>query len=598
MATLGRPETALSLVSPSPSEVELRGALYRGLWSYNSEWQLVPVIAEAVPTLGDGSLSFPDGKRRISVRVRREEEKPVYFWSDGTPVKGSDYLTAFQLTTSLPLLANRQPEWRQTVASVQCSGDLLEVQFVSMWPDAGLEWPPFPTSLGDSGLIAGGMSRLTREYGRRPLCNGPYFIERWEGDGRLIQLKANPHFPWPEAGPPIPRIELRGYDRPERLIRALVRRDVQLAPRIPLRLLGELTSVPDLTTRSVVSTNLKTLILRTDAPVLRDVRVRRAIFAGLQRNDWVGQVHPEVTVEPARSWLPEQAGAYRPVLIDLEDPQTAHREAERLLAEAGFTGKAPRRKGRLELKLELMYDADSEVDGVIVAHLAHYCEQIGIVLDPKPVRSELLASRLQRRNFPHMALTNQPLTPWLNPARLFSNRYLPELRADGRNYSGWADPKNERLCELIEAAPDPESRDAALELQQDYFASELPFIPLYFVPELHAVHRTVVGYRPTGFGPTTWNVETWKLDAKAVPVVDPSLHPPVPTPGAGTSGTPLETPASATPGPPLTTPATPTAGTTPAATTTPSATPAAATPAGRSSAPTPNRTPRAEPPAR
>ncbi len=507
---MGRPQTALSLVAPTAQEAELTAMLYRPLWDYDTSWQVVPVMAEAPPRF----ISRADG-RTVETRLVANEKKPTFHWSNQEPVQPDDFRTAQQLSSSGPPGRDR-PFWSHSVASLNFSQDSMSFHLQGFWPVGGLSIIPFPSAavplLKEDPL--GG-------YGHAPLSNGPFKVKSWEGDGRLITLVPNPDYPWPAGSQPIAQIRFRCYDHPDRMVRGILAGDLQLVPKAPAEVLAGGKDNPWMQSRWVASDRLQTLFLRMDSPLLSEVAVRRALFAGLRRAQWVPKLHPGASVNPAHSWVPQRAWFYLDVLEEVPNPN-------QVLDAAGWKGHPVRAKGRLSLKLELLYNQDSPTALAVVGQIQERWSELGVEIQPMPVRD--LEQRLKRRDFSHLALVELPLQPWFSPAQLMGRTGLPSEDSPlAYNYSGWVDDENEAICSAVERAADQVELKPLLARQQKYFAQELPFFPLYFVPDVHLVSPNLAGYQPRGFGAACFNSQTWSYRPPSAggspsPLPSPSLE--------------------------------------------------------------------------
>lgn len=487
---MGRPQTALSLVAPTTQEAEVTTMLYRPLWDYDTTWQVVPVMAEAPPRF----TSRTDG-RAVETRLIVHEGKPAFHWSSQEPVQPNDFRTAEQLSKSSPP-GREKPFWSHSVASLNISQDAVRFQLQGFWPVGGLSIVPFPSAA----------TPLLKEdpmgvYGHAPWSNGPFQVTSWEGDGRLITLVPNPAYPWPPGSQPIAQIRFRFYDHPDRMVRGILAGDLQLIPRVPAEVLAAVKDNPWAQPRWVASDRLQSVFLRMDSPLLSEVAVRRALFAGLRRAQWVPKLHPGAYVNPARSWVPQRAWFFLDVLEEVPNPN-------QVLEAAGWKGQPVRAKGRLTLKLELLYNQNSPTALAVVERIQERWSELGVEIQPMPVQD--LEQRLKRRDFSHLALVELPLQPWFSPAQLMGRTGLPsEENPLAYNYSGWVDDENEAICTAVERAADQVELKPLLARQQKHFAQELPFFPLYFVPDVHLVSPNLTGYQPRGFGAACYNSQTW-----------------------------------------------------------------------------------------
>lgn len=485
---LGSARSVLSTVSQTPGEQEVSANLYRPLWDYDSSWRTVPGLAETEP-----KSKLNEDHRSLST------ELATALWSDGEPLQGIDFDTGLRLAGK-PEGGRAQVPWKRSVRDVEVTPDGLVANLNGFWPSGGLNLLPFPTQA--AGKL--GTDPLS-DYGHSPLSCGPYLVKEWVGEGRLITLTVNPNFRWDPGAKRLETIRYRFYDRPDRMIRGIMAGDIQLAPRIDQEVFKQTQNNKWLQPRWVRTDRLQCLVLRLDSPALSELAVRRALFGGLRRSQWVHTVFPaEANVKPATSWVPEQAWFSLDVLHRVEEEQS---DPNQTLKRAGWTGKV-RAKGTVTLQLELIYDDKSEQAARVAEQVKTYWELLGVEVIPTPVND--MAERMARRDFAHLALTELPLEPWMSPGQVLGRIGLPsEKDPGGLNYSGWLDEGHEAICYAIERAADKTELKPLLAREQQRFAEEMPIFPLYFIPERHLVSPQLDGYEPRGFGAASFNSEKW-----------------------------------------------------------------------------------------
>lgn len=487
---LGLPQTVLSTVGQSPQEAEISANLYRPLFDYDESWKIVPVLALDPPT-----SRLTDENRSITTKLRG-----TYLWSDGTPVQGNDFETALHLAGD-SARDRLEVDWSRSIERVTMQQGILTAHLRGFWPSGGLAIVPFPSQISPELKT----NDPTHSYGRKPLSSGPYVITEWVGEGRLITLVPNKNFPWEPAARPIPTIRFRCYDEIDRMVRGIMAGDIQLAPRVDPAVQAQVKNNKWMQTRWIGTDRLKCVVMRLDSPLLADRAVRRALFGGLRRAQWVRALYPEeAEIDPARSWVPDRVWYTLDVLGRVEEEQS---DPAWTLERAGWRGK-PRKNGKQTLSFELVYAQGDPRAEKIVERISTYWERIGVEVKGAPVDN--LSERLAQRDFKHMALAELPLEPWMSPGQVMGRTGLPSQKNPrGLNYSGWIDDQNEAICYAVERSADDMELKPLLARQQQRFAEEMPLLPLFFVPEVDLVSPQLQGYDRRGFGAGCFDSDKW-----------------------------------------------------------------------------------------
>jgi ABC-type transport system substrate-binding protein len=244
---------------------------------------LVPRLAREVPTLANGGARF-DGEgaaRRLRVTYRLRDG---LVWQDGTPLTSADVAFAFELqrTPEFPLID------RSLVNKVDevTTPDPLTAEFVfkpgTFDPDFARVGEPYPKHLW-SGIAPAQL--LKSEHATKPLHAGPYRLKE-SRPNEYVMFEANPRY-W--AGPPrTPTIVMKvAADSNAMLAQAKAgQQEITMFGYTGADLLPELERyAADGRHTVIVRPSTSTLIvgLNLDRPILRDVRVRRALLAALDR---------------------------------------------------------------------------------------------------------------------------------------------------------------------------------------------------------------------------------------------------------------------------------------------------------------------------
>ncbi|WP_426960086.1 ABC transporter substrate-binding protein [Muricoccus radiodurans] len=336
---------------------------------------------------------------------------------------------------------------------------------------------------------------------RAPIATGPYRLAEWR-PGQFIRLERfAAYVPLEEessgyAGARrayLNEVRFRVIPDAAAAEAALYSGEVDLLTDLPaLRAQGarnrrmQVANIPGL--------GWNTLLLNTRDPLLRDVRVRRAIAHAIDRaaiaearTGSAANAGPSVVPRPSAFFGPEFEAwpAYDPA------------RARALLREAGYGGQV------LRIQTNRRYDGMYESAVLVQAMLT----AVGIRAELEVIDWATQLERYQRGQFTLQAFS-------------FSARFDPSLMLgafvgskDEAATAQWEDPRAIELAAESGRVSDPGPRRATfLELHR-LMAEQVPIVGLYYDPSLEAWNPRIRGYRPWAANkPIVWGV--WRADSR------------------------------------------------------------------------------------
>lgn len=448
----------------------LSGFNGRGVWDWDYNNEIFPVMVEEIPTLENGGVILNDAGNTVVTYKLRSGMK----WSDGEPITADDCLFGHRLwsDTSTGTIPQRS-DYPIVVESVEKVDDLTLVQtFNTPFPDyisstvyLRCEFPKHviePLMEANGGTIDG-LPYFTN--GEGVVGYGPYKLESWiKGDS--ITFVRNEY--WDGQAPAFDRVILRMITDTAQMVNAFETGEIDMAFNFADNLVAKYGAVEG---AAVVSTpgvyqDAIWFNIRADGtqnPAVKDVNVRKAIAMAVNRranNDalvYAGAPIPDAFDAP--KWRPEG------LEILSYDPDAANA----MLDAAGWVdsnGDGLRDKDGVELILRFFTTTRQvRMDYQLAIQSDLRKVGIGLQLFAVPGPAVLFASFTNRGimatgdyDMAIYASSNDPITPNIDPDS-FTCAGIPSAdNPSGGNFSAFCDPRFDELAAAIKVNTDPVSR--------------------------------------------------------------------------------------------------------------------------------------------
>jgi peptide/nickel transport system substrate-binding protein len=510
---------ALELLFPSPIlpknyEYTNNDILERVPSIINGDVQIndVSVYLDAAGNITTTVTSVITDVQQLSITYRWNKNLT---WADGIPLTAADSLFAYELARQQAplgeearLLLDRTANYEQIddyTPKAVLQPDLIGSTFVLSY------WLPLPRHLLKD--IAPTEIR-TSSYAKKPIGYGPYMLE--SRSSNEIRFVRNPHyFGTIPSTSQVVLTSMSGID----MIRANLQNgnlDVAITDRIAVDQYAfiDQDSRAGLPVEYYRSPVWEHIDFNLDVQVLQDIRVRRAIAYGFNRQA-LADILFNGRSPKLDSWiLPGQRGAADPAELRIYeyDPATANQ----LLDEAGYvmteSGVRASRQG-LTLTLQLVTTTGSPIREEIAKRFEADMQAIGIDVEVEYLSPEELFSPsgpLFLRQF-ELALFAWIATPDPAGLQLWSCAAVPSETNGwiGNNFAGWCMRDADYAVKLAAKSLESNEQKAQYLVQQQLFTREIPSLPLF--QRLGAVIHSakVNGVAPDPIAPATWNIAEW-----------------------------------------------------------------------------------------
>ncbi|MFN8062568.1 MAG: peptide ABC transporter substrate-binding protein [Vicinamibacterales bacterium] len=479
---------------------DVETCIVEGLTTTDEKMNVVPLLAEDVPTLDNGGVELkPDGTMDVTWRLR-----PNLTWHDGRPVTSADV----QFTVD----AINDPKWNpestdgfDRIASVETpDAQTAVVHYREVYAPYALQ---FVRGLLPKHVLAGRDIESANDYNRNPLGTGPYHLAEWK-TGEHILLERVPDYWRGSSLPAIKRILFKFIPNTNTRINQLKSGEVHLVALVPWDKYREVSDLPALTVHRMMGNSYEHVTLNEQFfPPFADVRVRRALTHAIDRElitkTIVDGLAPVVhgPIQPL-SW------AFEP---DVETYPFDPGRARQLLQEAGWTEGASgvREKAGRPLAFTLLAQSGFAVRENVAQTIQQQLHDVGVDMRIQLYDGTTISSVWFAGKFDAM------LHWWHMPADPELTLFFAKDRTPpaGRNINYLMDDELTALLYASDRTVDMARRKALLSQAQKRLATLAPEIPLFNVTRLDAVPARLRHFKgnPTNTG-VFWNVHEWTIE--------------------------------------------------------------------------------------
>jgi peptide/nickel transport system substrate-binding protein len=362
--------------------------------------------------------------------------------------------------------------------------------------------PDLPTALCRIMIIPDHVGEpLTAEQfdnGEAAIGIGAYRLKHFVR-GELMQLERFDGY-WGKP-PPWPKVDIRSICVDAARTAALLSSNVDIIDNINIADLPSLRTRADTAMTTQQGARIMFAFLDQDRATspfaaapdgsnpLRDVRVRKALQVGVDRDAIIGHVLEGSGVAAGQMTIPGRFGASPNLKVPPHDP----RQAKELLAAAGYD------KG-FSLTLHGTSDSYPAGDRVLQA-IAQYYSRLGIKVSVVTETTSVAYARMNRRDFSLLFIGYG--------GEGFSSIYLtvllhsknPELGLGVLNQGGYSNPAVDKLIEQSLQEFDEDRRARQMEQAFETAIGEDQAVLTFYYPiENYASRRDVATYKPDAYG--------------------------------------------------------------------------------------------------
>jgi peptide/nickel transport system substrate-binding protein len=513
------PSTLHPEIDPDLIKFYLLGFADRPVTAYDAVGKLVCLLCSEIPSIANGSARLENGGMAVTFHFR-----PGLQWGDGAPLGAEDLAFTARVGRD-PNSGFADTHTWSIVSRVDVVDDLTAVvhltepnyQFdeLSQLLPAHLEAPVFDQAAGPAAYMQ--RSHYSTSPTDPGLYNGPYLITGYDSGTRVV-LERNPY--WHGNKPAFDRIVVKTIGNTAALQSNLLSGDVDMVPGEGIGLtldqvLALQKQYPDRFTYAYKPNMAYTHIdLQLDNPILADIRVRRALLMGIDRQSMVDKLMGG-RVQIANSFVSPQQPMYS---ADAPAWPYDPARARALLTEAGWSpGEDGICRNAAGDRLSLDFATST---GVRVRELLQQVMQsewrricVETTIRNEPPRT-LFGETLKHRVFKGLAMFAWVSAIESTPRQTLSSGQIPNAANNwgGGNYPGFRDSAMDADIDAMERQLDPEKRRPLWAEMQRIYAEQLPVLPLFYGAEAHVWPLWLKGVDPTGLQVSTLRAENWHAE--------------------------------------------------------------------------------------
>jgi peptide/nickel transport system substrate-binding protein len=508
------------LVGSVPGLDALEELVHVGLTHNSSDGVLLPVLAEAAPTVDNGLWKvFPDGRMETTWKLRSDAR-----WQDGTPVTTADLLftTMVEQDKELGIPRNSAYDSIDHVEAVDAATITVTWNRPYIEADTMFGYPiglPMPKHLLEKAFAEDKANFLGIPYWTDEFVGtGPFRIRGWAADSHVV-VTANEHYVL--GRPKIDEIEVRFIPDPNTLmanmlagVEVTIGRTISLDQALQLR---DQWHEGSFATRQLGWTPINVQFINSNPPVVTDLRFRRAMLHAIDR----AQLKESIMAgqgDIAHSFVSSDTAEYRAVESSIMRYDYDPTRASQLMTELGYT---KRSDGLLydaagqKLTVEIYTTIQNDIHPKTTAAVADYWKQLGVTVEQNIIPIQRAQDREYRAQFPAFELVQTNNSLAARDVRRFHSSSIPlpenRFQVTGNN-SRYRNPELDAFIDRYVTTIPKTERMQALAGIVRHQTENLSIMGMFFFVSPTMIANRLAGIVPRGDGFTeAWNAHEWDV---------------------------------------------------------------------------------------
>ena len=507
IADIEEPDTLNPYISNVITSIDMSYLWGEYFFNVDDKGRFVPEVALQVPTLQNGGIS-KDGLT-LTYHLRHGIK-----WQDGVPLTAKDVIFTWHA------IMNTQNNVQTRTGYDQIAGITAPDDYTVIVHMKAKYAPIVAYFMGLQGggpilpahLLAADANMNHVPFNAKPIGAGPFQVVDWV-HGDHITLAANPSY-W-RGAPKLHQIVYKWIPSVTTIMTQLRTGEADAWFRADVSLYPQLSTMPGHKTLVSPYSIFGHIDAYTQDPILRDVRVRRALSMAIDRDkishDATHDVYlPSISDQPKYSW------AYD---TNLPPPAQDLAGARKLLDEAGWVPGPDgiRVKNGQRLALQLSYIAGQVVAPAIAAIVGEEYKSIGVALTQKQYPSATFFAAGQNGGIVNNHKYQLAYFGWINgvdpdDSSLYLCNGGKNFPPGGQNNLWWCDPKIDALEHDALSTFDVDQRKRDYFAIQEELVSQAPTFILFAEQRVDTFSDHFKGYIPSPAESASWNSWQWSME--------------------------------------------------------------------------------------
>ncbi|SRR5713226_1505977 len=512
------PDYLNPLFAEMAAAVSVESTVFTADVQRDSTWKLNAQGVEYMPSLKDGTWKLDGDKMSLVWKVKARN------WSDGKPVTCGDYVFSNSVARNVQVpVVTRDVTNR--IANILCTKGAENLDITVNWKEryayANLsvtEYAALPRHALER-FYRDNPSKLNEApYGNDPkftVGDGAYKLVEWRKGSSMTVESVGDH---PIFGTPkVKRITWRFIPDTNALVANMLSGGIDAIGTIGITFDQAVQLDKQAGGRFKVFFEpgliWEHIDFNLDNPLLQDIRVRRAIAQGINR-EAISQQLFEGRQPVSHTYLPPRHPGYIDAVQKYPyDPA----RARALLQEAGFTPGSDgilRNAAGQRLALELNTTAGNRVREQVEQIIQQNLKDIGIDITIQNFPARVYFGEItNKRKYKALAMYAWVLSPTSDCNELYTTDGIPNESNGwaGQNYPGYKNADMDKACKAANREVDEAKRNKLLNDSAVIFSRDLPALPLYVRASVAAAKLGLQNFTAVQLSGAyeTWNASKW-----------------------------------------------------------------------------------------
>lgn len=349
------------------------------------------------------------------------------------------------------------------------------------------------------------------DFNRSPIGTGKYKFVEWKA-GQYITLERNEEYYGTK--PSIKNVTVQ-FGADTTLVAALMNGEIDVLYGLPASEKENVESMPNSTTYSYEQMTVYYIGLNQLVPALSDIRVRKALAHGLDKQTIIDTVYGEGSAYVCDDVFPSNHWSHsEDVTVYEYNPELA----KSLLEEAGYVMNESTGYYEKDGKtLHLTYDMSTSTDGKsIAAMIQQYWKEIGVSMEViEQDFSTLAFTKLLPNNATEETTADSFQCYTLGfgveaDPEEYNDYFSTSSGAGSWNFIHYSNPEVDELFDEQLLLSDPAERTEAFHQIAEKISEDLPWIPMYNKAGLAGLNNRVQDF-VADFRGITFQIEKWNV---------------------------------------------------------------------------------------